>query len=118
MCGIRTTTLATTITGVQGLTTVGYWSTAQETGGEAGGGRRELGGSVAGNTVAAEQAAGDVHWRSCLHLGADEEEEEEGQARQERRQRWQRSAAVVEATEELCPPATMWMDEGEEGGYM
>ena len=29
--------MATTITGVQGPTTVGYWSTTQETGGEAGG---------------------------------------------------------------------------------
>ena len=73
--------------------------------------RRQLGGTVAGSVVTAEQAAGNAHWRSCWHMEAAEEEEE-GQARQERRQRWQRCTAVVEAIEELCPSTAVWMGEG------
>ena len=49
-------------------------------------------------------------------MEAAEGEDDESQARQERRQGWQRSAAVVEAAEELCPPASMWLNEGEQGG--
>ena len=49
-------------------------------------------------------------------MEAAEKEKEESQARQERRWRWQRSAAMVEAVEELCPAASMWLDEGEHGG--
>ena len=42
---------------------------------------------------------------------------EGGQARQERRQRWQRSAAVVEAAEEQCPSAAVWLEADECGGW-
>ena len=49
-------------------------------------------------------------------MEAAEEEEVESKARQERRQRWQRNSAVVEAIEEPCPPATMWLGEREQGG--
>ena len=78
-----TITLATTITGVQGPSAVGCWSTTQGTDGEAGGGWRQLGGNVAGDTAAAMQAAVNAHWRCYWHVEAVEEEEEESQARQE-----------------------------------
>ena len=62
------------------------------------------------------QAADNAHWRCYWHLEAAEEEEVEGQAGQRRRQRGQSSATVVEAAEELYPPATLsWAAEGSGG---
>ena len=76
----------------------------------------QLEGNSSGNAAAAIQAAGSAHWRCGGHLEAAEGEDDESQARQERRQGWQSSAAVVEAAEELYPPASTWLDEGEQGG--
>ena len=44
-------------------------------------------------------------------------EETEGQARQKGRQRWQRISAAVEAAEEQCPSAAVWLEADECGGW-
>ena len=103
------TTLATTITGVRGLTTVEYWSTAQCGGGAAGGGWRQLADNATDSNVTAICAASNAIWRSCWHLEALEEKKEEEKVQQQGRQREHNNTAMVEAAEKHCSPEQMWV---------
>ena len=73
--------------------------------GGAGGNWRQLGGNAAGSTITAGQGAVAAGWRCYCGCLEAHEEERERQSRQAWRHGWQGAAAVVEAAEELHPPA-------------
>ena len=78
---------------------MGYWSTAQGAGGEAGGGWRKLGGSAAGSTTTAIYTAGDTIWRRNWYLETLEERKEKKKEKcHQRRQERHNITAMVDAS--------------------